>query len=35
MVPVLGDVVRALHHPAAARVDGLADVRGTPRAANR
>ena len=33
MVPVLGDVVRALHHPAAARVDGRSCARrcGAPR----
>ena len=35
MVPVLGDVVRALHHPAAARVDGRADVRGALRRGSR
>ncbi len=33
MVPVLGDVVRALHHPAAARVDGRAMCAALRRAA--
>ena len=33
MVPVLGDVVRALHHPAAARVDGRSICAALRRAA--
>ncbi len=33
MVPVLGDVVRALHHPAAARVDGRSMCAAMRRAA--
>jgi len=33
MVPVLGDVVRALHHPAAARVDGRSMCAALRRAA--
>ncbi len=35
MVPVLGTVVRALHHPAAARVDGRAMCASLLRAAQR